>query len=418
VTAIPVSIVVVSRGRPAALARCLTGLSQLLYPCFEIIVVADPSGIAAVSDWGTRIKRVPFDQANISAARNAGLTQAAGDVVAFVDDDAVPEPTWISHLIAPFALPEVIAAGGRVLGRNGITPQWPDRDVRPDATSHLIVTDPVQPTLLTGCPGLGIKTEGTNMAFRAADIRAIGGFDPAYRFYLDETDLNLRLAAKGTTTALVPQAVVHHGFAASARRREDRVPLTLHEVGASLAVFARRHGVARPLDLLAREERDRRVGLIAHMVAGRAEPRDVRRTLASLRQGWDDGAERALGALPPVAEPASAFLPFAPLVPDRGARVLAGSRRESAALRSEAARLTREGWRISLFLLEPGPRRHIVQYDPDGFWVQSGGVKGRTVRTAPAPRTAGMAGRVAMECDRLASVRALNGVDSLAPGGQ
>jgi O-antigen biosynthesis protein len=413
---LPVSIVVVSRGRPDALARCLTGLSQLLYPLFEIIVVADPAGVAACGPWSGRIKIAPFDEPNISAARNLGIAQAAGDVVAFIDDDAVPEPTWLAQLTAPFALPEVTAAGGRVLGRNGISAQWPDRDIRADATSHILTLDPANPTLLTGQPGRGIKTEGTNMAFRRAPLAAIGGFDPAYRFYLDESDLNLRLAATGATTAVVPGAVVHHGFAASDRRRGDRVALSLHEVGASLAVFARRHGTPRPLDLLAREERDRRRGLIAHLVAGRVEPRDVRRLLASLRAGWDDGAARPLVALSAIGDPTAPFLPFAPLVADRGARILSGWKNQSGKLQAEAAGLAAEGWRVTLFLLSRGWRRHQVRFLPDGFWVQTGGLRGRSDRGGPRPGDRTLANRVTTETRRVAAVRALELRAGVAPG--
>ncbi|WP_372887787.1 glycosyltransferase family 2 protein, partial [Shimia sp.] len=123
----PVSVVIVSRGRPQALARCLTGLSQQTHPSFETIVVADPSGCAAVNDgaFSGLVKLVAFDEANISAARNLGIARAAGELVAFIDDDAVPEPTWLAHLVAPFdSDPEVMAAGGFVRGRNGISFQW------------------------------------------------------------------------------------------------------------------------------------------------------------------------------------------------------------------------------------------------------------------------------------------------------
>ena len=122
-TATSVSVVIVSRHRPAALTRCLQGIEQLFHSNFEIVVVADPGGIAAIDTMGlaNRVKLVPFDQANISAARNAGINQAAGDIIAFIDDDAVPEPTWLDQLCAPFCDQDVQAATGFVRGRNGIS---------------------------------------------------------------------------------------------------------------------------------------------------------------------------------------------------------------------------------------------------------------------------------------------------------
>ena len=121
-----VSVVVVSRGRPDALDLCLTGLSQLDHPRIEVIAVTCPRGAAAVDarDDSARIKCIPFDAANISAARNAGIVAAAGDIVAFIDDDAVAEPSWLRHLTAPFDDPGIAATGGFVRGRNGIGFQW------------------------------------------------------------------------------------------------------------------------------------------------------------------------------------------------------------------------------------------------------------------------------------------------------
>ena len=90
-----VSVVVVSNGRPDALRRCLLGLSQIDHPTCELIVVADAVSRPAIakSRLADRIKTVACDVAKISVARNAGLGRAAGDIVAFIDDDAVPEPT-------------------------------------------------------------------------------------------------------------------------------------------------------------------------------------------------------------------------------------------------------------------------------------------------------------------------------------
>ena len=77
---LPVSIVIVSRGRPKSLIWCLTGIDGLGYPGFEVVVVACPAGCQAVQAAGyeTRVKLIAYDEANISAARNLGIAAAAG----------------------------------------------------------------------------------------------------------------------------------------------------------------------------------------------------------------------------------------------------------------------------------------------------------------------------------------------------
>ncbi|WP_157937576.1 glycosyltransferase family 2 protein, partial [Oceaniglobus roseus] len=234
-----VSVVVVSRGRPDALSRCLTGLAQLDHPAFEVIVVADEAGrrAAAAHPLAAQVKLLACGRPNISAARNIGIGAAAGDLVAFIDDDAVPEPSWLLHLAAPFADPDVAAAGGFVIGRNGISFQWRGRQVEDTGAALPLPFAGDAPVVPAPPPGGAIKTEGTNMALRREVLLALGGFDEAFAFYLDETDLNLRLARAGHRTALVPLAQVHHGFAPSERRRADRAPLSLFDIGASSAAF-------------------------------------------------------------------------------------------------------------------------------------------------------------------------------------
>ena len=89
-----VSVVVVSLGRPAALRRCVSALRQLRYRPYEAIVVADRAGRDALGDHAGLhyIRVVPNEAEGVAAARNLGIGQAAGEIVAFVDDDAVPEP--------------------------------------------------------------------------------------------------------------------------------------------------------------------------------------------------------------------------------------------------------------------------------------------------------------------------------------
>ena len=400
----PVSVVVVSQGRPQALTRCLTGLSQLVYPTFEIIVVTNREGQTALAPWSGRIKLVRYDEENISAARNLGIRQAAGDIVAFIDDDAVPEPTWLDHLCGVFASPAV-AAGGYVIGRNGISLQWGARVALADATSEPLPITGSKPEFHRGSAGQAIKTEGTNMAFRKDILLMNGGFDPVFRFYLDETDLNLRLAAQDAVTAIVPRAVVHHGFTASKRRTADRVPLTLFEIGASVAAFLRRHSEQAQVASLIDAERERQSKrLYRHLIDGRLEPRDVRRLLKSFDEGCKAGLGRPVTRPESIPEGDAGFVPFSTST-SRGHRVVSGRSWQSARILDEARSLVRQGHRVSVFVLSPTIRRHRVVFHSDGFWLQSGGLFGASDRRDPAFRYWRFQDRIDREVARVAEIR-------------
>ena len=128
------SVVVVSHGRPKWLARCLRALRQLVHPTFEIVVVADTASLRQVDVSGT--KATAFDVANISKARNLGLSQSAGQMLAFIDDDAVPEPLWLKHLEQAFEDTGADAVVGYVRGRNGISFQSRVSSVDIEAETH------------------------------------------------------------------------------------------------------------------------------------------------------------------------------------------------------------------------------------------------------------------------------------------
>ncbi len=398
------SVIVVSRHRAASLVRCLVALSQQDHPRFEVIVVADPEGLAAARATGLGPKLVLFDEANISAARNLGLVQAAAPVVAFIDDDAVAEPTWLSRLVRPFLLADVVAATGFVRGRNGISLQWQAAMIDAQGQDHpLEVAE--EGAVLPSQPGCAVKTVGTNCAFRASSLRAVGGFDPAYRFFLDESDLNLRLGPLGLT-AIVPLAQVHHGFEASARRRADRVPTDLHEIAASTAVFLRRHApeaLAAGLAVLRQHQAAR---LATHRRAGRLTADQVSALMHGLELGWADGKGRALEGLPPLPPPDGTFLPIAGTGPRPGL-VLAGRIWNRRRLLREA-RIAASQAIVTVYCLSPTPRRHLVRFDPHGFWLHEGGLFGQVLRDGPRLRLLGHAARIRLECRYWAKFRPMD----------
>ena len=399
------SVIIVSRGRPDTLCLCLAGVARLRNAAYEVIVVADPAGIEAARglDFAPWLKLLTFDRPNISVARNLGLIEAAGEVAAFIDDDAVPEPRWLEHLLAAFALPDVAVAGGYVRGRNGISFQWRARSIDAEgfATGLRLAGDDLH--LPQAPEGQAIKTEGTNMAIRRSLALQLGGFDPAYPFYMDETDLNMRLARAGHRTAIAPLAQVHHAYAPSPRRSADRAVRGLRDIGASHMVFARRHG-ADPGHVRERVRAEQRRRLVAQLIDGRIEPRDLARLTRDLDDGFTAGLERPLPSLRPLV---SANRPFVtcPGLARGGVRVLAGRPWQARRLRAEAASLAAAGETVSLFLFSPKTVYHKVRFQPEGYWLQAGGLWGRSTRNAPLIQPVGFAKRVRREVARNEAIR-------------
>lgn len=405
----PVSVIVVSRGRPDALLRCLRGVSQQVDALFELIVVADPDGVSAVnqSDFADRVKVVTFDEPNISAARNLGIAQSAGDIIAFIDDDAVPEPTWLHFLAAPFADEAVAAAGGVVRGRNGISFQWKAQSIDASGSTAPLNVDEERPTVLRPSVDRAIKTEGTNMAYRGDLLAGMGGFDPAFRYYLDETDLNMRLAALGHATAIVPLAEVHHGYLSNATRQANRTPTDLFEIGASLSVFLRKYcPVEQHDDIRSAFRKSQRSRALEHMRAGRIEPRDVRHLMSRLAKGFEAGQTRVLKTLPAISRPDTGFRHFQTSRASRS-KVLAGRSWSAKKLRQEAAAQVAEGNIVSLFLFSPTTLFHKLRFTEDGYWEQTGGLYGKSERRQKPFRLWRFSSRLKAETRRVAPQRHL-----------
>lgn len=383
------SIIVVSRHRPQALARCLTALARQTHPEFEIVLVADPAALATCPDLP--LKRVAFDRANISAARNEGLALAAGEVVLFIDDDALAGPGWAGALAAPFADSRVIAAAGFTRGPDGLN--WQVRAERITASGRALPLAVADTALLAPEDGHPVSTIGTNCGFRRAALLEIGGFDPAFAYYLDESDVNMRMAARfpAGLTAVVPKAQVIHGIAPGASRRGAGVPHDLTAIGRSTAIFAARHG-GDPGGL--RDSQRRR--LLRHMVAGRLDPLALGPILATLDSGLAEGAR--LRPAPPVwtRPEAPGFQPM-PSPPALAPLFLAGWHWQARGLRARAARAVAGGQHATILLLTPGFLRHRLVLADGGWWEQRGGIWGASHPGDPAAMFLGMAGRILRE---------------------
>ncbi|MDD9717128.1 glycosyltransferase [Dinoroseobacter sp. PD6] len=297
------SVVIVSRGRGPELARCLLSLEFQTCPRFEVIVVGDRAARQAVvaGPGLARVGFAPFEAANIAAARNAGVAAARAPVVAFLDDDAVAEPCWLAGLIAALQVPGVGLAAGYVRGPDGLAFQWRGEWLTPEGLSRPMTPVPEVPGHVFAQDGAVPGAMGTNFAVAAKALRAVGGFDARFRYFLDESDLVLRLAAAGQGVAYAPRAQVHHSLAPGPYRRADRLPRSLVAVGRSAALFAATHAPDAVADAVAAHRERQRTRLVRAMVAGRCLPDQV----WSLLRSFDRGVAQANRV--PVPPPETSF---------------------------------------------------------------------------------------------------------------
>lgn len=241
-----VSIIVNTFNRAESLRRTLASLAQLDYPLFEVVVVNGPSTDRTedvLSAYGDRIKVDRCDGRNLSRSRNLGIRRAAGDVVAFLDDDAYPEPAWLSELVPGFDDGLAAAVGGPVYDPTGVTLQA--RYSVANRFGDAWVEEELNPSDYLGRPGAMTfpYTMGTNSLFRKDRLVEVGGFDERFEYYLDETDVCCRLLDQGYLVRLRDTGFVHHKFLANEMRTSTRSFRHRYSILRSNVYFALRHGL-------------------------------------------------------------------------------------------------------------------------------------------------------------------------------
>jgi GT2 family glycosyltransferase len=186
---------------------------QTVVPLEIVLVVDHNQPLLERARWAlTDIVVVPNEEAGgLSGARNSGVRAARGDVLAFLDDDAVAAPDWLEHLLAPYRDPDVVGVGGLV------EPVWADR--RP----HFM---PSEFDWVVGCTYRGLPTTtapvrnliGASMSLRRDVFERVGGFRadvgrvgsrPAG---CEETELCIRAVQgiPGSRMMFAPRSLVRH----------------------------------------------------------------------------------------------------------------------------------------------------------------------------------------------------------------
>ena len=261
----PVSVVVPTVDRPEALRRTIQDLVDQAYPDFEILVVDNAPGqsgadavVASIDVRGRTLRYIVETRRGASRARNRGLHEARGEIVAFVDGDVRVDRSWLAAIATSM------------------------RTAIDDVTPVSCVTGPILPAALetqaqqwmeewggyskgferrifdlrghrTGSPlypfAAAIFGSGAQMAFRADDLRQLGGFDRALGGGTpsrsgEDLALFLDLVASGRTLVYEPGAIVWHSHPVT----EALFRATLRAYGRGLTSYLLRHVSRHPRD--------------------------------------------------------------------------------------------------------------------------------------------------------------------------
>lgn len=409
------TVAILSHKRPRLLRRVLGAVAQLDYPEFEVVVVGDQSSIEDYClDPGIarQIRYRQLTESNISKGRNIALTMAAGDIVAFTDDDAAPEPNWLRGLAEAFRRPQVAAASGRVLAADGITLEWKGclfnpagREMPVDVPkTGLLIADPYSQNTDNAYLGL----IGVNSAFRRTAALQSGGFDEAYHYFLEETDLALRLARSGWSAALTPDAVVHHLREENVTRTNTRVPRDLFQVAASKAHFCRRHLPAEQVAAELERYRTARLReLDPYLRLGVLRRDGMRKLERQLDRGLAEGGgrEAVLPLTPGLAPPnLYRFQNPGPSPALRIAVVSGWGAAQIARTRRLARTLAHAGHNVSCFSYISGFQPARVAF-VEGMWLHRGGTWRRNQRDRGGQMVLSRCDRATAEIGRVARDR-------------
>jgi GT2 family glycosyltransferase len=209
-----ISLIVCTRNRCSSLRACLDYLRRLQSPGdWELIIVDNASTDRTGDLLKTFVENIPFGvrlvfeaKPGLGRARNAGVAEASGEIIAFTDDDCYVSSDFLIRILEVFRDAKIGFMGGRILLYDETdVPQT----IRPETEVALI---PPQSFVRPG------QLQGANMAARRSLVTEVGGFDPDFGAgstfrSCEETDFQARASQAGATGIYHPGPLVwhHHG---------------------------------------------------------------------------------------------------------------------------------------------------------------------------------------------------------------
>jgi len=234
-----VSIAVTTLNRAGFLQQLFDALENQSYQDFEVIVVDGPSTDntqALVEQYSSRVKYFRISQADLGKQRNLGIMLAKGEIVAYIDDDAIPSDNdWVRNAVRYFEQdPDLAGVGGSVTNHYSHIVEFAKGYV---SSYGFQIFDGKAVTKVPR--DFFLRLTGCNMFFRKKALLKIGGFDLAYRYYADETDVCMRLLKSEQKLAVVEDiGVIHY----KPEKETGRNYRSIFNISRSDTYFALRHG--------------------------------------------------------------------------------------------------------------------------------------------------------------------------------
>ncbi|MCQ0031954.1 glycosyltransferase [Burkholderia glumae] len=214
-----VSVIICTYNRGDLLDRCLDYLRYQTNQNFEVVVVNGPSDDntdEVLERYRDRIKIGVNPQRNLAVSRNIGIELADGDLLAFIDDDALPFDGWVETLLDEFnRRPLTLGAlGGPAYYAGTLRYQSEDIGINRFAEAKVNID-----SREIGEGGWERSLLGTNTCFSAEAMRSVKGFDEQFDYFLDESELCFRMRREGYIVAYRPDLYLRHEFAQSHNRQ-------------------------------------------------------------------------------------------------------------------------------------------------------------------------------------------------------
>ncbi len=217
-----VSVVICTRDRPMQLERALVAIRALSPAPAEVLVIDNAPQSTATRDVVTRqfpeFRYVEEPRPGLSAARNRGLHEAGGDIIAFTDDDAEVRPSWVARLRDGFTAPDVMAVTGLVLPAAIETVGQIAFETYLGGFGRGFRAQEFDLAFFRGMRGRGVPVwrigAGANMAIRRSACDLVGDFNEhlgaGAAGCSEDSELWYRLLAEGFRCRYEPAAVVIH----------------------------------------------------------------------------------------------------------------------------------------------------------------------------------------------------------------